>query len=74
MRVEDDAVLEGQPEVTDCGVAPEVLVREEEDLARAVDAAGLVEGHSSAVRALEDVQIVPPCRPVKALIAAEEFM
>ena len=29
---------------------------------------------SRAVAAFEEVQMVPPCRPVKALIEAEEFM
>ena len=28
----------------------------------------------SATCALDDVQMVPPCRPVNALIAAAEFM
>ncbi len=30
--------------------------------------------HSRAFFALDDVQIVPPCLPVKALMSAEEFM
>ena len=33
-----------------------------------------VNAHSSAFFAFEEVQTVPPCRPVKALIAALEFM
>ena len=30
--------------------------------------------HSSTVAALDEVHTMPPCRPTKPLIAAEEFM
>ena len=52
------------------GVAAEVLVGQEQHLLAAA-----VERPVAARRcALDDVQTVPPCRPVNALIAAEEFM
>ena len=73
MRVPDDAVVEREAELAHGGVAAEVLVGQEEHLAVAL-ARPPSKAQSRAVRALEDVQMVPPCRPVKALIAAEEFM
>ena len=43
VRVPEDAFVEGQAELTDRGVAAEVLVGQEQHLAGAVDASGLVE-------------------------------
>ena len=74
VRVPHDAVVEGEAELAHRGVAAEVLVGQEEHLAVAPDPAAWSKAQSRAVRALDEVQIVPPCRPVKALIAAEEFM
>ena len=52
-----------------------MLVGQEQHLARALDTAVLVERpRAAAVFALDEVQIVPPWRPVNALMAAEEFM
>ena len=74
VRVAEDAVVEGQAEVADRGVAAEVLVGQEQHLAGAVEAAALVEGPLRARFRRCEVQTVPPCRPVKAMMAAEEFM
>ena len=52
----------------EAGVAPEVLVGEEEHLRP------LASAHSSTARAFDDVQTAPPCSPTKALSAADEFM
>ena len=63
------------------GVAPEVLVREEEDLApplRSTRSRASRSWRPSAqlkmARAFEEVQTAPPLRPTKALRAAAEFM
>ncbi len=49
-----------------------MLVGKEEHLA--LPGARWPNAHSSARSALEEVQMVPPCRPVNALMSAEEFM
>ena len=51
------------------GVAAQVLVGQEQHLARRARSA-----HSSADLALEEVQTTPPCWPQNALMSAEEFM
>ena len=52
----------------------QVLVGQEEDLAGAVHAADLVEGPGEGGPGVGVVHTVPPCRPVNALIAADEFI
>lgn len=49
-----------------------MLVGQEEDLVE--PGSPCSKAQSSARLALEEVQIVPPCLPVKALMSAEEFM
>ena len=54
----------------EAGVAPEVLVGEEEDAGRPAGSRAQV----STARALDEVQTAPPWRPTKAFRAAAEFM
>ena len=68
------AVVEGQAELAHGGVAAEVLVGQEQHLAVPSTPPPGRTPTRRAVLALDDVQIVPPCRPVNALMAAEEFM
>ena len=67
-RVPDPHVVGAEAHV-EAGVAPEVLVGEEEHLVAAGPSA-----HSSTARAFDDVQTAPPWRPTNAFSAAEEFM
>jgi hypothetical protein len=69
VRVVDHAVVQRQAEVEHGGVAAEVLVGQEQALL-----ALLERPLQRAPRVADDVQTVPPLRPVNALIAAEEFM
>ena len=79
----DDSHVGGAEAELEAGVAAEVLVGEEEDLARPARTrpAGLT-GRSppspsaqlSTARAFEEVQTAPPLRPTKAFSAAAEFM
>ena len=69
VRVEHHAVVQRHAQLEDRGVAAQVLVGQEQHLCRPSPKA-----HSSAACALEEVQTMPPCRPQKALMSAEEFM
>jgi len=67
VRVPDHAVGLGQAHGQG-GVAAQVLVGRNSTRSARSNAQAM------AVAAFEDVQMAPPSRPVKALIAAEEFM
>lgn len=67
-RVVDDAVVQREAEIAHRRVAAEVLVGLEQDLGPRSNA------HGMARSAFDEVHIAPPWRPVKALIAAVEFM
>ena len=59
----------------EAGVAPEVLVGEEQDLvAPAPSGAVAPRAQVSTARALDEVHTAPPLRPTNAFRAAEEFM
>ena len=69
-RVPDHAVVQAQAKLEHGGVPAQVLVGQEQHLRSPLAASA----QSSARLALDDVQTVPPCRPVNALMSAEEFM
>src|SRR5258708_6318460 len=67
-RIPDDAVVQAHPEFRHRRVAAQRLVGQEGPLA------ALAQGPGERALAFDEVQTVPPCRPVKALMSAEEFM
>ena len=70
VRVEDHAVVEREAELEHGGVAAQVLVGQEQHLPSPLRRTP----SAAPVSALDEVQTVPPCAPVKPLIAADEFM
>ena len=68
VRVPHHAVVQAHAQLQHGRVAAEVLVGQEQHLA------ALLERPLQGALALDDVHTVPPCRPVNALMSAEEFM